>query len=90
MDLRGLIVFVLAIGLWLGWIARSARVQREAVAAIRAAGGQVTYGYRATISGRPCAASLVDSIGIDYLDEVVSVSFDGSATDQVMPYVGRT
>ena len=34
-SVRGLIVLVLVIGVWLGWLVRSARIQREAVAAIR-------------------------------------------------------
>jgi internalin A len=36
---RGLILLVLVVGVWLGWIIRSARIQREAVAAIQRAGG---------------------------------------------------
>ena len=34
-SLRGLAVIVLMVGCWLGWIVRSARIQREAVAMIR-------------------------------------------------------
>ncbi len=34
-SVRGLIVVVLLLGGWLGWIVRSARVQRDAVAAIK-------------------------------------------------------
>jgi hypothetical protein len=41
-SVRGLIVVVLVIGVWLGWLVRSARIQREAVAAIRIAGGNVS------------------------------------------------
>ena len=44
-SVRGLIVLVLVIGVWLGWIVRSARIQREAVAAIQHAGGQVAYDW---------------------------------------------
>jgi hypothetical protein len=42
-SLRGLLVLVLIVGGWLGWAVRSARTQREAVAAIRRAGGGITY-----------------------------------------------
>jgi hypothetical protein len=45
-SVRGLITLVLVIGSWLGWIAHGARVQREAVAAIRRAAGGVTYDWR--------------------------------------------
>jgi len=43
LHVRGLIVLVLLIGLGLGWIARDARnvrIQREAVTAIKNAGGR--------------------------------------------------
>jgi hypothetical protein len=44
-SVRGLIVPVLVIGAGLGCVVRSARIQREAVAAIQRAGGSVTYGW---------------------------------------------
>ncbi len=44
-SVRSLIVLVLVIGCWLGWLVRSARIQREAVAEIRAAGGEVWYDW---------------------------------------------
>jgi hypothetical protein len=42
-SVRGLIVLVLIIGAGLGWIVQGARVQREAVSAIRRDGGVVSY-----------------------------------------------
>jgi hypothetical protein len=42
-SVRGLIVLVMVIGCWLGWIVQGAHVQRDAVAAIRRAGGEVEY-----------------------------------------------
>jgi hypothetical protein len=44
-SLRGLIALVLIVGGWLGWMARSAQVQRDAVAAIRRSGGWVWYDW---------------------------------------------
>jgi hypothetical protein len=44
-SVRGLIVFVLVIGAGLGWIVREAHIQREAVAAIKKAGGSVRYSW---------------------------------------------
>jgi hypothetical protein len=41
-SVRGLIVLVLIIGAELGWIVQGARIQREAVAAIRRDGGVVS------------------------------------------------
>jgi len=44
-SVRGLIVLVLVLGGWLGWIVRNARIQREAVAVIRKMGGSFTYDW---------------------------------------------
>ncbi len=44
-SVRGLSVVVLVIGCWLGWLVRSARIQREAVAAIEKAGGEVHFDW---------------------------------------------
>jgi hypothetical protein len=44
-SLRGLLLLVLAIALWLGWIANQAREQREAVAALQKFGGFVHYDW---------------------------------------------
>ncbi len=46
LSVRGLIVLVLLIGAWLGWVVRSARIQRQSVAAIQAAGGRVMYDWQ--------------------------------------------
>jgi hypothetical protein len=43
LSLRGLIIVVLLAGGLLGWFVRSARIQRQAVAAIEKAGGSVAY-----------------------------------------------
>ena len=39
-----LLVLVVIIGLWFGWVVRRARDQREAVAAIERVGGSVQFG----------------------------------------------
>jgi hypothetical protein len=44
-SVRGLIVLVLVVGTWPGWIVRSARIQPEAVLAIRSADGEVSYDW---------------------------------------------
>jgi hypothetical protein len=75
-SVRGLIVLVLVIGGWFGWIVRSARLQREAVAAITKAGGTVTYNWewrngKSTPGGKPWAPKrLVDLLGVDYFGHV--------------------
>ena len=46
LNVRGLLILVLVVGGWLGWVARSARTQREAVAAIQLQGGWVYYDWQ--------------------------------------------
>jgi hypothetical protein len=45
-SVRGMIVLVLVIGAWLRWLVRSARIQREAVAAIESNRGIVVYDWQ--------------------------------------------
>jgi internalin A len=76
-SVRGLIVVVLAIGCWLGWIIRSARIQREAAAAIEQARGFCVYEWQYDDLGiypyrRPAWPEwLVDRLGEDYFGHVV-------------------
>jgi internalin A len=45
LSLRALMIAVLILGGWLGWLVRGARIQREAVAAIQRGGGSVRYDW---------------------------------------------
>ncbi len=77
-NVRGLIVLVLVVGAGLGWVVRSARIQREAVAAIKSAGGHVEYdadrSNETAISVRRRAPRwLVDFLGVDYFGHVTDV-----------------
>ncbi len=80
-SLRALVVLVLLIGAGLGWLVRSADVQRDAVAAIRKAGGTVAYDWqwkngKTTPGGTPWAPKrLVDLLGVDYFGHVTQVSY---------------
>ncbi len=83
--MRTLIVLVLVIGAGLGWIVRSARIQREAVAAIHNAGGYVDYndndiewggrswGWNTLASSRDVIG---EHIGIDYVLRAVDVNLN--------------
>src|SRR5262245_3580204 len=51
-SVRALMVLVLIIGGGLGWVIHRARVQRDAVATIRRAGGDVAYSWQWS-GGRP-------------------------------------
>ena len=44
-SVRGLVVVVLLIGVGLGWLVLGARIQRDAVAAIKSGGGGVNYDW---------------------------------------------
>ena len=91
-----MMALVLAIGGALGWIAYKARVQRQAVAAIRKAGGSVSYDWqykdgKRFPNGKPRGAKwLRDAIGPDAFDTVTMVGLGGANTDDaVMAHVGR-
>jgi Leucine Rich repeat len=79
-SVRGLIVVVLVVGGWLGWIVRGARIQREAVAAITRAGGRVAYDWerrdgKDIPGGAPWAPRrIVDQAGVDYFGRASFVS----------------
>ena len=96
LSVRGLIVVVLVIGSWLGWLVRSARIQREAVAAIQKAGGHVFYDWEWTNGNSIPARNpwaprwLIDLIGVDYFDHVTYVSLSpNGADDAAITQVGR-
>jgi uncharacterized membrane protein len=91
-SIRGLIVLVLVIGGCLGWIAhivRSAQGQRDAVAAVRKAGGVVLYDWQfdgEKVRVKPGTNTisdevpgwpkwLVDRLGVDAFGSVTQASF---------------
>jgi len=86
---------VLLIGAGLGWLVRSAHVQRDAVAAIRRAGGSVSYDWewnngKSVPGGKPWAPKwLVDLIGVDYFAHVTSVRLKPALTDEAIEEVGH-
>ena len=72
-TVRVMMALVLILGCGLGMIVHRARVQREAVAAIRRAGGSVMYEHelRPRIRGTPWWPKWVaEFLGTDYLDDV--------------------
>ena len=100
-SLGSLLVLILVIGGWLGSIVRSARSQRQAVAAIQKARGSARYDWE---NGRPTAdwhgkpwvpTGLVQSLGVDYFARVVAVDHGGWTThagvysDAEMVHLGR-
>jgi hypothetical protein len=95
LSVRGLMVLTLVIGGWLGWIVRSTRVQREAVAAINGAGGSVLYDWqwvhgRFIPTGRPGAPGwLVDRMGNDYWGHVVYANVNERGSDTTLSYIAQ-
>lgn len=84
LSVRALMTIVLISGSGLGWIAYRARVQREAVAAIEGAGGQVFYDRDVSsgVLATPGTTAtwrewLVDRIGPGYFGNVTSVFLQG-------------
>ena len=79
-SVRTMIVLVLVIGAALGWVVHRARVQRDAVAAIRKAGGAIWYdwqfkGNSHIPKGEPRGPRwLVEALGVDYFGYVTVVN----------------
>lgn len=81
LTLRGLMFLVLVMGGWLGWRVHLARLQREAVAAVRRHGGWVHYDYE-FVNDKPTPGRqpwgprwLRQRLGDEYFQEIRSVSF---------------
>jgi hypothetical protein len=93
--MRALIVLVLVIGGWMGWMVYRARVQRDAAAVIKNAGGWVVYDWEARNGLRVANAKpwwpkwLVDRVGVDYFSHVVGVGLGGRASDAEMACIGH-
>jgi internalin A len=95
-SVRGLIVVVFLIGAGLGWIVRSARIQRDAVAAIRRHGGSVVYHGELWswgvyyLDGKIIVPKwLLNNVGVDYFDDVYSVRLGQGGSAAVLHDVGR-
>ena len=84
LSVRGLMVLVLVLGVWFGLVVHRTRVQREAVAAIRRAGGQVSYDKKflsddEELGGPSWKKWLVVHLGIDYFENATEVAFYGAS-----------
>ena len=84
LSVRVLMILVLLLGGGLGWVEHRARIQREAVAAIKRAGGSVGYDDAFLGESAQCPAAapgwkvwLVDHVGIDYVETATDVHLSG-------------
>jgi hypothetical protein len=93
-----MIVLVLLIDSWLGWIVRSAKIQRDAVTAIEKERGTVYYDWELSNGaysqvGKPAAPDwLIHLIGTDYFGHVTNVRLYSLSTetfDTVIVQVGN-
>jgi hypothetical protein len=91
-SLRTLLAVVTLVALVLGvWVSRAER-QRQAVAAIQAAGGIVRYDYQAgeapaVYGERPGPDWLCRLLGVDYFADVTLVGLYPSATDETVAHL---
>ena len=96
LTVRTLMLFVLILAGGLGWVVNRARVQREAVAAVRRAGGSVSYDWE-WANGRPIrqpqtgkGPTVVECLGEDYFSTVVEVVLvHGCGFSDVLHHIGR-
>jgi Leucine Rich repeat len=94
-SVRVLMTLVLVVGVGFGWFVRRARIQRDAVAAIKHAGGSVLYDWqfqkgRFNPNGKPSGpAWLAECIGADYFDNVIKVNLRNVGSDAVLSHVGQ-
>src|SRR5262245_5025697 len=92
-SVRGMMALVLIVGVGLGWVIHRAHVQRDAVAAITRAGGQVMYDWqyrdgRRVSFGVPGGPRwLARILGPHYFDSVTHVILLGRVTDADMDAV---
>jgi len=88
---------VLVLGGGYGWVVHQAQEQRDAVAAIKKAGGDVVYDWQTRLFGLrepgPWAPKwLVDRIGVDYFGNVVEVWLAGpriQGAEEALAYIGH-
>ena len=85
-SVRRLIALVLVVGVGLGWMVRQAHIQREAVAAIKDAGGSVWYDWEwhngRKFPGKPWAPEwLIRAVGVDFFGRVACVTYPRRAIE---------
>jgi hypothetical protein len=96
-SLRTFLLVITALCISLGWKVEAARQQREAVAAVRKFGGEVTYDceylYDPFIA-KPKPHWLAEHIGVDFFQNVVAVRifFEPDSPQEIrdlLPYLSR-
>jgi hypothetical protein len=94
-SVRTLMIVLALFACTIGWLVHSAQVQRDAVEAIEATSGAVSYVWQykdgdEISNGRPWAPKwLVDLLGVDYFGSIALVYLGDEATEAVMGHVGH-
>jgi hypothetical protein len=82
LSVTGLMLVVLAVGVCLGWWLHLARVQRQAVAAIQAAGGLINYEW--DVAGSPVVPGwrrwVAENVDVDLTSNVVELYLSRMST----------
>ena len=95
MTVRGLAALILAVGIYLGSIMNSARVQRDAVVALQTAGHDVFYDFQLQNGGidfraKPwCPRWLADFVGIDVFANVYLVIGEGATSNIELGHIAK-
>ncbi len=79
-----LMALVILLGVGMGWVVRRARVQREAVEMIKAAGGEVVFDYQRPWrrNAEPWGPKWLRRwLGDEYFRDVVEVRLNGKLID---------
>jgi Leucine-rich repeat (LRR) protein len=92
-----MIVLVLVFGGGMGWLVRSARIQRTAAAAVKSVGGQMMYDWEWNKSKGYTGSTyrvpqwVADRIGVDYFGHISSIWLyaPSTDTDAALAPVGR-
>lgn len=97
LSLQGLLILVVLIAIPIGWVAHLIRTQRQAIAAVRAAGGQVQFDYQGQLVGKqfirrsePAAPRWVRRVlGDELFQDVVNVRFPRPVAASVLASLAR-
>ncbi len=94
-SLRTLLLLVLVLGGLLAWKVNKTKKQEASVVWVREMGGSVLYDYEVDENGTahknpkpPAPRWLIDQLGIDFFDEVVSVNLFNTEVGDLTPLQG--
>jgi internalin A len=94
-TLRALILLIVLVGTWLGWVVNRAHIQRDAVRAIKKTGGSAWYDWQWK-DGLPNPMGelwwprwMIDRVGVDYFGHVLQARIWDRGSDEEMAHIGH-